>query len=148
MFHQEEGRDQLLEAMWDNNTRRIWIVDTTDEADPDVDEGKIFIAVKARPGVRARLLNYLDESIAALPQPVPEPVALPAPPARPGHPSSMPGVSFCTGALALPDFLLDPPGPNSPSKEEVCLPSKQACLQVKVAPGQRMGIQLGKRKLK
>ena len=86
MFHQERARDELLEATWDNNTRRIWIVDTMDEADLDVDEGKILIAIESHPAVCTRLLDYLDETITALPQAVPEPVALPALPAGAGRP--------------------------------------------------------------
>ena len=67
--------------MRDANTERMWIDDTSDEANEDVDQGRIYIAVESRPPVRTELLNYLDETIASIPQRMPQPVAVPAAPA-------------------------------------------------------------------
>ena len=86
VFHQDAARDQLLLPMRDANTERMWIEDTSDDADPDVDQGRIFIAVESRPAVRTQLLNFLDETIATVPQRMPPPVEVPVAPAGPGRP--------------------------------------------------------------
>ena len=86
VFHQDAAREQLLLPMRDANTERMWIDDTSDEANEDVDQGRIYIAVESRPPVRTQLLNYLHETIAIIPQRMPQPVAVPAAPAGPGRP--------------------------------------------------------------
>ena len=87
-FHQEEGRDRFLIPTRDASTRRIWIMDPSEEATEDIDEGKINIAIESRPHVRTQLLSYLglQEDDAGLPQEVAEPAEAPAAPAGPGRP--------------------------------------------------------------
>ena len=61
-------------------------MDPSDEADQDVDEGKIFIAIESRPNVRTQLLTYLEEDDTTPPQEVPAPAEVPPAPAGPGRP--------------------------------------------------------------
>ena len=61
-------------------------MDPSEEADEDVDEGKIYIAIESRQNVRTQLLSYLDlqEDDTVLPQEVAEPAETPAALAGPG----------------------------------------------------------------
>ena len=93
VFHPDHDEDVPLAAMRRTHTERYWVMDPSDEADDEVNEGKILIAVESRPEVRARLIEFLgDDYEDSIPDQVDPPgEGPPAPPignARPVLPSS------------------------------------------------------------